>query len=629
MVRPLRRPARVVVMLAVLAVAGIGLAVWLGTPDQTYVRAEIRPGPDSTAVLAETPRGDLALAGLREGDRIVAFGRGPVTAERAATADELSAQRPVGDTVRVVYERGGVRRTSAVVAGLQDKRDARRFGLSDPVVSGVVSGLFGLAILAFAVVGLVLFVRGRARGYLASLGAALAAVAGGFGFTVLTNADLGADAGPKAVAVGAALFVAGVTFFSALPAFASAIVRFPDGRFTPPWTRYVGRVVFGAFVAFLVASVVVQVLHLYVPFAEGAFAAVLIGLVALPAVGLVQKYRRSPDTVVRQEMKWVLLPLSAFVVLLVLSLGGLVVPAFDDGQSATGYLFDLATNVLAGLAFMAIPLGVLAGVLGFRPWDADLWIARSAAVGAATLGLAAVFAGASEALRLGLRASMGAGADAVAAALAAVAALVVFNPVREWLTRRADADLVRTRERLGERLPLLLAGRQVVATPAEIGRVALAAVREVFRVDRAAVIDLDPGGWEVVAAEGVSAGEALAWADAALDATSLPPCSVQVWEDPTFVLRVPLRSAEDEVVGVLALGTHGRGRGYSTEERRALDGAARPLAEALRVTERRLEDRAREYERLARLLDQTLGSGDGSPAVPGQVADRLGAAGDP
>lgn len=607
--RPLRRPARAAVALAILAVAALGLSVRAQLPDLVPISGSVRLGPDSTAVLDPGSRGDLVLAGLRPGDRIVAVDGSDVDAARAAALadDRAPFFGAAGDTLRLTTARGGAVREVPVVAGRQDARDARQFGLSARVVSRASGVLFALAVLAFVVAGAVLFVRSRARGYGASLATALLAVGGGFGFTALTRWDAAGVGMPVAAAL---MVVAIATFVSALPAIAAALVRFPDGRFEPPWTRWVGRAA-ALGLAVLVALMVAMV-QTGSPALEVAGAVVLVALIALPAVGLVQKYRRTPDTVVRQQMKWVLLPLGAFITVIVLTFGAEAVPAFDVKQSATGYLSDTVLMVLTWLTLAAVPVGVLAGALGFRPWDADLWIARSLAVGAATLGLAAVFAGGAEALRIALRASMGDGADAVAAALAAVAALVVFNPVREWLTRRADADLVRTRERLGERLPLLLAGRQVVASPAEIGRVALAAVHEVFQTRRAAVFDLDPDGWEVVAADGLTLDEAHAWAEATLDAPSMPACSVQVWEDPAFVLRVPLRSAEDELVGVLALGTHGRGRGYSTEERRALDGAARPLAEALRVAERREEDRVREYDRLARLVDRAMGAGDGA-----------------
>ena len=488
------------------------------------------------------------------------------------------------------------------MAGRQDARDARQFGLSALAVNRVLRTLFSVAFLAFAAAGGVLFVRARARGYRAALGTSLMAVGGMLAFGPLTSSDVLEGAGPAAVAFAV---VATVVAFAALPTVAGALVRFPDGRPGRGWTRHAGRIAAAGLAGILAVFVVAAFVGPAAgppPVLEVVLGVVLTAIVALPAVGLAVKYRRASDAVVRQQVKWVLLPLGAFVALLVVSFLGDVVAVFDSDRAATGYLFDTATNALLSLSVAAVPLGVLAGAANFRPWDADQWIARSAAVGAATLGLAAVFAGGAEALRLGLRASMGDGAEAVAAALAAVAALVVFNPVREWLTRRADADLIRTRERVGERLPLLLAGRQVVASPQEIGRVALAAVGEAFETERGAVIDLDPSGWEVVAATGIGADAARAWAGRALDPAALPACSEQVWEDPAFVLRVPLRSAEDEVVGVLALGTHGRGRGYSTDERRVLDGMARSLAEALRVAERREEAEARQYARLARLV---------------------------
>ncbi len=612
-VRPLRQPARVVVTLAVLAIAVVGIVAQARLPDRTTAETPVQPGPDRTAVVGDLVRGDFALAGLRPGDRLMAVGGDTLALAEAAQLETLRLYQRVGDTVAVSIERAGEPRTVEVVVGRQDRADARRFGLSDEAVDRTGRGLLTAALLAFLATGLTLFVRARGRGYRAALGTALIAVPGFFGFGPLNSSDLASSIGPFAVVV---VFMAMAVAISALPMVTSALVRFPDGRVGPLWTRRMGRIVAAGLVAVLGVLIGGDVFGWPEVVREALVAVLMIGLLALPVVGLVQKYRRSAAADVRQQMKWVVLPLAAFVAALCVPYLGGAVPALDPDRRATGYLFQIATYNLLNLGLAAIPLGVLAGALKFRPWDADLWIARSAAIGAATLVLAAGFAGGTEALRVGLRASMGDGADSVAAALAAVVALVVFNPVREWLTKRADADLVRTRERLTERLPLLLAGRQVVASPQEIGRVAIAAVREVLQTDRAAVLDLDPEGWEVVAAEGVSADDALAWARATLHSAALPPCSEQVWEDPVFVLRVPLRSAEDEVVGVLALGTHGRGRGYSTEERRALDTASRSLAEALRVAERREEGEARHLARLARVVERFTAGGDGAATEP-------------
>ena len=611
-VRPLRRPARVLMVAGMLGVIGVGMYAHTQRTARGMIGGRLVLDGDSSVVFDLEPRGDAAAAGLASGDRLVRLGGRPVTAARAdSIAKGHSSYGRVGDTLRVRVERDGEVRDVNLVYGRQSERDARRFGMSAAGARRAMNVTWFFGLVAFAAAGLVLFVRSRARGYYASLAVALLAVAGGGAFVGMTNAS---DFGMGMWIVPFA-FAGVAIFLSAIPAIVSALVRFPDGRVGSRWTRHARSLAVVGFVAFFASIALSEEVSKAFLVAAGL---ILTGLIAFPVVALVQKYRRTEDTVVRQQMKWVLLPLTVFAVLLLLPLVEEVAPVLDASEAATGYLFEVVVTVLLGVAFAAVPIGVLAGVFRFRPWDADLWIARSAAVGLATLGLAAAFAGGAEAIRLGLRASLGGGADAIAAALAAVASLVVFNPVREWLTKRAERDLERTREILGERLPLVLAGRQVVASPGEIGRVTIRVVQDALRTERAAVIDLDPEGWEVVAAAGVEAEAALAWADATLRAEAMPPCSEQVWEDPTFVLRVPLRSTEDELVGVLALGTHGNGRGYSTEERRALDGVSRALAEALRVAERREEARDREYARLARLVEHvtSAASGDGASGDP-------------
>ena len=615
-VRPLRRPARVLVVGVVLVVAVVGAVLQAQRPVKVSASATVRLGPDSTAVLEVEPRGDAALAGLRTGDRLVSIDGDPVSAVRAAALAALESPfyDVAGDTLALGIERDGRALTAAVVLNRQDEADARRFGLSDAALTRIARALFLLVAVAFIGAGLVLVVRVRARGYHASLGTALLAVAGALGFSALASWENVLRV--PLVLVLVLMVVAVVTFFTALPAFADALVRFPDGRYGPRWTRRTRTLLFVGLVT--VAGAFIGAPRFGVEGDERSLvlSVGLLALVVAPVVGLVQKYRRAEDAVVRQQMKWAILPVGTLVGLLLVPFLGEAVAVLDADRTATGYLFDMGFGIALMLALAAVPLAVLAGALNFRPWDADLWIARSAAVGTATVGLAAVFAGGAEALRVGLRASMGDGAEAVAAALAAVVALAVFNPVRERLTKRANAEIDRTRERLTERLPLLLASRQVVATPEEVGRVALAAVGRAFAADRAAVLDLDPGGWEVVAAEGIRSEAARAWAEAALDSRRLPAASEQVWEDPTFVLRVPLRSAEDELVGVLALGTHGKGRGYSTEERKALDAMARSLAEALRVAERRVEAEAALAARLDRLAALTERPVDGTRRSP-------------
>jgi hypothetical protein len=619
-IRPLRRPLGAATFWVLLVAAGAG---FVGTVAASYESTSWLRIGDAPRVLDLDVGLDAYASGLRTGDRVLSVDGVAVADSLLGAGRQFSVQGPSGHVVPVEVVRGAdTLRVDLVVDALNVQR-ARAIGLSAASVDAVERALWFLTLAAPIGVAVALYARSRGRGYPADTARSLLTVAAGFGGVEAIDWLDGATT--EAVQLVAILAVAGLLLL-ALPSLAVTLARFPDGRHVPRWTRHIRTGILVGIGLALVLAIGVGVAAAHAGAAGGGeyvvagfLLASLMGGAAAPLVGLIGKYRRASDRVVRQQMKWVLLPFGTFLGLILVDvLADLGLSWAGVDHTLTEYATDTALGVLEPVAAAAIPLGILAGVLNFRPWDADLWIARSAAVGAATLGLAAVFAGAAEALRLGLRTSMGEGADAVAAALAAVAALVVFNPVREWVTRRADAELHRTRERLTERLPLLLAGRQVVASPAEVGRVAIGAVRDALQTDRAAVLDLDPDGWEVVAADGVARADVEAWADAALDPERLPACSDQVWEDPVFVLRVPLRSAEDELVGVLALGTHGRGRGYSTEERKALDATSRSLAEALRVAERRLEAEARLAERLAALVSRVAEppAGDGSAAEP-------------
>ena len=618
MVRPLRRPAQLATFGLLLAASLVGaVATYLTPSEEAVTVAEGGVGVG----LEVGEEGKAYDAGLRDGDVLLSVEGKAVPDSVRHEGHWHSFSGSQGETRRALVRRGGEEREVVFVLGEREIENARALGLSAEAVGRVVRAIGYAALLAFIVVALGLFVRVRGEGYLASLAKAMLAFVAGIGVSIGWEVVHGAlPAGSWGSTFLTMILVALVV--SAFPTLVSALARFPDGRCEPAWTRRAGRIAVGIAVVAIGLAIAIEQTTEW----ESADLVVvmvgLLGIMALPAVGLSQRYVRTEDAIVRQQMKWVLLPLGAFVAVMaadaVVEVG---LPHFGSEGSVGGYVYDLTSSTLTALAAVAIPLGVLAGVLRFRPWDADLWIARSAAVGAATLVLTGVFAGGVEAMRVGLQASFGAGAEPVAGALAAVVSLAAFNPVREWFLRRADADLHRTREALCDRLPLVLTGRQVVAPPAEVGRVAMRVVRDALRTERAAVLTSTEGGaWSAVAAEGVEGGAACAWAARTLPhPDALPAHSEQVWEDDLFVLRVPLRSVEGEPVGVLALGTHGRGRGYSTEERRALDGASFALAEALLVSERRETSRARDYDRLAGLVARFAdAAGDGQAGEPAQ-----------
>lgn len=607
---------------------GIGLDLDPYTPDPT---AEATVSPDGTRryethahLDIDSPYGELARAGLRDGEHVLAVGTVPLS--DSTTSDERKAAEDqgrgaIGETVTVVVRRESGPHAVTVRRAARRVELARSIGLRYGALRTVSDVFQFLITLSAWISGLWLVSRARARGYLADLGltlcafGALMALTGGAGWV---NERL-----PWFEVVVALLMMV------CLPMFMRALARYPDGVVEGRWVPHLHWLPFVAFFGMFGLVMIVTVLAPLIgqdtaqrvsdSLAMLLVAGVLGAAAAGPAIALTLRYRRSTDREVRQQMKWVLVPLVVLTLTVVWVFGPeREMTALQSGASVGAFVLSLAANWTMKLAFVVLPLAIVAGALRFRPWDADLWIGRSVAVGAATLGLAAIFAGGSEALRVGLRTSMGEGADAVAAALAGVISVLVFNPTREWVQARAERGLRRTREILGDRLPLVLSGRQVVAPVAEIARVAIVGVCEALATDRAAVLLRRPGGWAVAGADGVPADAVLAWAETAAadpDGT-LPAVPCQDWDDPTFVLRVPLRSAEGEAVGVLALGTHGAGRGYSTEERRALARMARPLAEALLVAERREAARDAEYARLARLVERVSGDGGAGDAAP-------------
>lgn len=106
---PLRRPARTLVAVAILAVVGIGQTVRFQDPARSSISARIALGPDSTAVLEVEPRGDAARAGLQTSDQVLAIDGQRLSTRRAVLLSraEQSFWSARGDLVRIRVDRGG------------------------------------------------------------------------------------------------------------------------------------------------------------------------------------------------------------------------------------------------------------------------------------------------------------------------------------------------------------------------------------------------------------------------------------------------------------------------------------------------------------------------------------------
>lgn len=166
---------------------------------------------------------------------------------------------------------------------------------------------------------------------------------------------------------------------------------FPDGRFTLRWLRWVA-----------VAWVALEFGVLFMPDTPLSFdrlpaplpTVITVGFAASFVLAFVHRYRHTSNPLQRQQIKWVMLSSSAFV--LVYIFGELVInifPSINTVPSISNVLWNLIYSLLRNSAVVLIAISIAFAVLRYRLWDIDFIINRALVYGALTVLLAAIFAG--------------------------------------------------------------------------------------------------------------------------------------------------------------------------------------------------------------------------------------------
>jgi hypothetical protein len=211
------------------------------------------------------------------------------------------------------------------------------------------------------------------------------------------------------------------------------VLLFPDGRFSPPWTR----VVAGLIVLFFVVT------SLPVPGATSGAAAVMFMLIIGSVVGVqIYRYRVVSTLRERQKTKWASVGLAAAI----LGLAGVwlityVVPM----PTGNGSLYTAATGDF-GIAVVvtAIPVCIGIAVLRNQLWDIDRIISRALSYTILTLALAALYVGSVIALQALSQLLMGSGSD-IAIAISTLAIAALFRPLRSRVQTVVDRRFYRSR----------------------------------------------------------------------------------------------------------------------------------------------------------------------------------------
>jgi signal transduction histidine kinase len=283
------------------------------------------------------------------------------------------------------------------------------------------------------------------------------------------------------------------------------LLTFPDGRFTPRWTRWL-------FVTIVVVGIVgnaIEHFHFFPHLAENRTGEQVVWFsMMFTGIGVqVYRYRRVSDPEQRQQTKWVVsglvvvaLGLAAWFVLLQIS------PFSQPGLPAL--LDKLIQMTLVTATFLIVALTIGFSILRYRLWDIDVIINRTlvyAGLTAIVIGIYVVVVGL---LGLVFQTQINLASSLLATGLVAV----LFQPLRERLQRGVNrlmfgqrddpvamlTDLARQLETAGTPEAVLPALVQTVAAGLKLPYVALWLPQTTDQWGMAADVGKMPGHVEFV-----------------------------------------------------------------------------------------------------------------------------------
>ena len=228
---------------------------------------------------------------------------------------------------------------------------------------------------------------------------------------------------------------------------------FPDGRFVPRWTRWVG-----------LAWIVPQIPEFFWPgspldpmrYPPALQAAGFLGFVLSVVVAQVYRYRRVSTPVQRQQTKWVIygvaIALTGF-----LALTFITPLAFPSARSLA---FSVPAFLAASyLVMLLVPLSLAIAMLRHRLYDVDILINRTLVYGSLTAILFATYFVSVITVQAIITAITG---DRQESPLAIVAstllAVALFQPLRLRIQRAIDRRFYRSRYNAARTLERLAAG---------------------------------------------------------------------------------------------------------------------------------------------------------------------------
>lgn len=353
------------------------------------------------------------------------------------------------------------------------------------------------------------------------------------------------------------------------------LATFPDGIFVPKVYRWL--LVAGIALAIFVS------LHNVDPNVQ-----VFVGIGALLAmlIGQARRYRRLPDGIERQQIKWAAFGFASGFVLVAVAFTLLL--WLPEQLTPNQAILTTAIVLCFSLGMAAIPLGLLVALTRFRLWEADRVITRSAAYAVVTVVVGVVWAASSDLVKLIVEEVLGRESQAGATAVSAVIAAGIFSPTQSlvlgWTRRRFGGPLDQIHDAAKR-----LKSWGLTESPAEVATRALSIIDQAVHPNAAAIV-----------------------LDTAMDQELIAAREVDSAEDPRLIEKLVLED-EESSVGTLLLGRRSDGNRYNRQELEAIREIIPSLAEALRVARGRYSRESLLHERLEEMAARLAQLEGGTP----------------
>ena len=325
-------------------------------------------------------------------------------------------------------------------------------------------------------------------------------------------------------------------------------------------------------------------------------------------LSMVRRLRQTGSSEQRQQIRWALFGISAYAALRCVSIAADYLKWTTDSFGHQ-LLVEMGAGISFALAALVLQLGLLVALLRYRLYDAEIVIGRSVNFAVITLGVAAVFAAAGDAVKQIVYNYSGNTNNEGPIIFAAALATIMINPIQERVQRWSEKRFQKNLFLLRNDFPQSVRDMRETSSLAEMLEEILAQVDRGVRAVRAAMI---VNGC-VLSARGLGNDEVEAWRTSVFG----QDYKTDICEpsDRLFPIRVPLvpSSDEEEPVGFLLVGPRPDGSIPSHEEQKAIKGVSEDIARAIRTVIKRearegeiaelIAENSRRIEALEAVLD--------------------------